>query len=59
MHKSKIYCEKSIEKKKKTSPLVSQIVYGGQSLDHIEAVKWGRDNEKDAREDCPHYITET
>ena len=38
-------------KKQKVSPLVSQIVFGGPSLDHIEAVKWGREHEKDARED--------
>ena len=37
-------------KKQKTSPLVSQIVFGGPSLDHIEAVKWGREHETDARE---------
>ena len=54
MHKSKVFCEKSIEKpntKTNTSPLVFKIVYGGHSLDHIEPVKWGRDHEKDARED--------
>ena len=39
------------KKKQKTSPLVSQIVFGGPSLDHIEAVKWGREHEKEARED--------
>ena len=45
------YIVRNPSKKQKTSPLVSQIVYGVQSLDHIEAVKWGRDHEKDARED--------
>ena len=47
-----IHCEKPHKKKpQKVSPLVSQIVFGGPSLDHIKAVKWGREHEKDARED--------
>ena len=33
-------------KKQKVSPLVSQIVFGGPSLDHIEAVKWGENTKR-------------
>ena len=44
-------------KKQKVSPLVSEIVFGGPPLDHIEAVKWGREHEKNAREDFVRTIS--
>ncbi|PFX13539.1 hypothetical protein AWC38_SpisGene22368 [Stylophora pistillata] len=34
--------------KPKTTPLVSKLIYGSESLDHVPAVKWGQDNEDKA-----------
>ena len=37
--------------KPKTTPLLAKLVYGSEDLDHVPAIKWGKENEDKALSD--------